>query len=125
MSRNNTLREYFDRARFDADFRARSIANTKHSKTLFGWLVLLQAFVAVGEVYSGGLHDGERLWRTIAVCSVSCIVMLSIYDKMSDRLIMLLSLDGAPNQSTDPILVSGTPAGAPSLAADQFNVRLP
>jgi hypothetical protein len=101
MSKNDTLKGYFVRARVDAGFRSEFMGTTRLVKAAFGWAAFLFALLAIGASLYLKWSKGVWVTSTPALCAVCSAVNFLIYDKMGERLAALESLDEVPGQPGD------------------------
>lgn len=97
MANQETLRNYFTRARHDPVFRAKLLDSARYSKSCCGWSALAFAALTCVSAYDG-VSSGVRIWSLPAFCAVSFAFSLMLYDKFGDRVAALSSLDEVPGK---------------------------
>ena len=111
MSRGETIREYFRRARRDPAVRAHLLENARYSRSFFGWGTIFFGVLAIAQTGYQLLHDGTWISRVSVLCTFSFTVNWLIYDKFGDRVAMYASMDEVPAPSADPMASPPSPSG--------------
>ncbi len=101
MSKNETLKHYFVRARGDAAFRSEFMATTKLVRAAFGGASVLFAVLALGTSIYLRLSAGVWMSSTAALCAVCAVVNFLLCDKMGERMAALASLEETPGHAGD------------------------
>lgn len=102
MNKNESLREYFRRAKSDAGVRAHLLGNARQARRLFGGLVLVFGALAFGDVAYLGWSRGTWMSGASLFYTFAFAVNWLIYDKFGDRIAALESLDRDPAEQPPP-----------------------
>jgi len=108
MTNHESLRDHLRRARHDPGVRAHLLENARYSRSVFRWVVVLFAILACWQTGYQYWREGVWISRTSIFYTFSFIVNWLIYEKFSDRVSMLESMDDVPNHVPDPTFASGT-----------------
>jgi hypothetical protein len=109
MSKHDTLSEYLRHARTDVDFRAHLLESARYARAAFGWSALSFAVLAAGPAVYDGLRYGVWISCTCMISAACCVFSVLMHDKFGDRVAMLTSMEGVPNQSPEPVPTAVTP----------------
>jgi hypothetical protein len=103
MNTKAKLRDYLRRARSDASLRSSLLGNARFLKKVFGWITVVWAFLLLAQIASEG-----RPWfsSSSATAWLGVVFAVMSYDKFSDRVAMMESMEEQPNQPSAP-----TPTG--------------
>lgn len=112
MKNGETFREYFRRARFDADSRAHQLKSTRNSRSLFGWLTVIFAALAIWQFSCDHFSGSPWFSRGLALDIVSLGLNLMLFDKMSERIWVLEVMGESPRQFREPVPSSGASRAA-------------
>lgn len=103
MNTKAKLRDYLRRARSDVSLRGRLLDNARFLKKVFGWITVVWALLLLAQIAFEG-----RPWFSSSSTTawLGLVFAVMSYDKFSDRVAMMESMEEQPNQPSDPTCTS-------------------
>jgi hypothetical protein len=95
VNKNESFREYFQRAKHDPAARAQLLKNAQVSRSVFGWIAVLFAAAALAESFLNGIQSGVWLPGAAIFYSFGFVGNLLVWAKFGDRIAALRVMNEA------------------------------
>ena len=93
MNKNESFREFFQRAKHDRSVRLQLVRNAQVSRAVFGWIAILFAGAFVWACASHWLRSGNWLPGVAIFFAFGFVGNLLVWDKFGDRIAAFKAMD--------------------------------